>query len=197
MLSKIIGMIIFTIALIIANMLQYSISNDLFHSFVGFFNQNFGLVILMSVIFLIAEMFFCLVIPFNLIAPPISAVGSLLTVTFLMRLLQMLNGLFWADSATVAVVLALCEILLYPVVFMAVLISGYVQIFVPDQRAETRQKWKQEENEMKKEKTKNEKISWREVGEEFKLMLFDAFHSARTGLKAVKKSKARRTKRRR
>jgi hypothetical protein len=69
---------------------------------------------------------------------------------------------------------------LYPIIFLLVLLGGYISILsgasweAPKKKSSTKSKSK-------------EKVSWDDVGNEFKEMLYDAFHSARESIKDNKK----------
>ena len=76
--------------------------------------------------------------------------------------------------------------LIATVVFFIVIIVGYVKIFTPERPAD--EKVREKVKERKKEKVKNKKsdTEWKDVGEEFKMMVMDVLKSIRRSVNKKK-----------
>ncbi len=126
--SRIIGLIIFLILLGILNILAGAyVQTPIFLQIVAFLNANLVLLILISVIFLIGDLFGALAFPLNLPGPIFGAVGAVFLVMFLFRLFSLVGEITGVE------VFALLEKTLalpvYILVFTVVLIGGYIALF--------------------------------------------------------------------
>ncbi len=122
LISRLVGFVIFLIFLGILNIIAESYRGEIFLQIVGFLNANLGLLVLITVVFLVADLFGALRFPLNLPAPLVNAVAAVFMVTFLIRLFVLV-----ADISGVGVFLLFEELayLIYPAVFLIVLIGGY------------------------------------------------------------------------
>jgi len=126
--SRIIGLIIFLIVLGILNILAGAyVQTPIFLQIVAFLNANLGLLILITAIFLIGDLFGALAFPLNLPGPIFGAVGAVFLVMFLFRLFSLVGEITGVE------VFALFEKTLalpvYMLVFIVVLIGGYIALF--------------------------------------------------------------------
>lgn len=128
---------------------------------VAFLNENLALLVAMSLLFMIADVFFALIFPFNLPAPLFSSFAALLLSKFIFTIFLVIDKMIMTKLFSSLLPLTF---LVYPVVFLAVLIGGYVSIFVKMVK----------KKKPKKPKKKKEK-SWDEIGEDFKKALSDLF----------------------
>ncbi len=132
LLSRIVGIIVFLILLGLLNILAESVLHGaIFQQVVAFLNANVWLLILITVILLIGELFGALVFPLNLPAPIFSAIGSVFIVLFIFRVFDL------AATISGVAVLRIFEsfaYLIYPLVFLVVLIGGYITIAVESGR---------------------------------------------------------------
>lgn len=174
--SKFSGILIFLIALAIANILNHYISNNVYHFVVSFFNINLWLIILISLIFFLGELFEILLFPFNLPAPFFNAVGGIFIVTFILRIINFLEIII--NLELIKYVLFLIPFV-YLLVFIIVLIVGYIKIFME-------LGLKSKKIEKLKKSNKGNKVGWDEIGEEFKLVVYDLLSKAREKLKSEK-----------
>jgi hypothetical protein len=132
--SRIIGIVIFLILLGILNLLAGTyIHNPIFLQIVVFLNDNVGLLILITVLLLSGDLFSALAFPLNLPGPVFNAVGALFIVTFIIRLFLLVDDI---TGIGVFSILASLAFIIYPLVFIIALISGYVTIFTRLQRNE-------------------------------------------------------------
>ncbi|MBS3140986.1 hypothetical protein J4405_02470 [Candidatus Woesearchaeota archaeon] len=124
--SQLVGLLVFIVLLLVANYINEFISSNISDLILGFLNSNVGLLVVISLIFLIAEIFFALDFPFNLVGPLFNAVSSVLLVGFLVDLLLLSNVLIKQDVFSFV---KNFEGLISLFVFFIVLIVGYVKIF--------------------------------------------------------------------
>lgn len=169
-LSKLGGLLVFLILIGIANLVYFP--NITFVRVVQFLDNNLGLIILYSIIFFFAELFSILVFPFNLLYPIFNAVGSAFLVSFLFKMYFMIESLVGIGEVEPLRVLYFVVI---PLVFFIVLVVGYVNVF------KNIGSEKHTEKPVKKMKDKK-KVEWNEVGEEFKLMIYDLIRKAREAI---------------
>jgi len=126
-LSKILGVIIFLAMVLLVNILTYFFQNQYLEVVVKFLNSNLWILILMSALFMLAEIFWVLDFPLNLPAPFFSAVSSLFLISFI---LQLLSYIGISQNIIPASIINLLNIIIYPLVFFIVLITGYVKIYL-------------------------------------------------------------------
>jgi hypothetical protein len=177
--SRLVGFIVFLILLYVANIIAARVDNLIFTQIVDFFNSNLVLIIIMSLFFFLGELFFVFFFPFNLPAPVFNAIASMFLVTFILRMIVALlrHGDVLRGLNTILFIL-------YPLVFVLVLIGGYITIFFHEAEDE---KMRKEENNVKDKKTSKAKgRSWDDVGNEFRELMYDIFHRSRESLKKKK-----------
>lgn len=126
--SRTIGIVVFLILLGVLNILAGAyVQTPTFLRIVAFLNANLGLLILISVIFLVGDLFGALAFPLNLPGPIFGAVGAVFLVTFLFRLFSLVGGITGVE------IFALFErafaLPVYILVFIIALIGGYLALF--------------------------------------------------------------------
>jgi hypothetical protein len=152
--ARIAGFLIFIILLGAANILTDYIKNEIFTSGVGFINNNFLLIISFTLILMIGEMFEVLVFPFNLPYPIFNATGWTLLLNFLFKIIEIVFSIVDINQS---IPLAWIYLIISILVFIMILITGYVKIIASLFKPK------------KKEKTiKKETLEWNDVGEELK-----------------------------
>lgn len=124
-LSGLIGILIFLILLAVANVVEIFIANDIFSEIIRFLNNNLGLILSFSIILFFGELFSIFRFPFNVPYPIINAVGSIYLITFLFRIVSLVERLLNQDFFPFNLV----GLFIYPLVFIIVLIVGYVNVF--------------------------------------------------------------------
>jgi len=125
-LSRILGLIIFLLTLFVLNMLTFAIKFQLLDKIVHFLNANFLLIILMSIVLGMGEFFGAMKFPLNLPAPLVNACGAVLLTVFIFRLIFFSGNLLDFDFLGI---IRFLSYLIYPMVFMLVLVFGYIMIF--------------------------------------------------------------------
>jgi hypothetical protein len=138
-LSRVIGFGVFILLLIIANLLIPYISNEKFSSVVLFLNENVFFIIVFTLLMLIGEMFMALSFPFNLPAPLFNAVGGIFMVTFIFNLLIFLSTII-KELEAVRIPFEIFSVLASSLVFILIIIFGYIHIFLDVARAERARK---------------------------------------------------------
>lgn len=169
----------FLVFLIILGILNASLDyfgNNILNEVVRLLNNNIWLILVFSIIFTIGEVFGALRFPSNLPAPIFNAIGSIFLLNFLFKIFALVGTLSEIDTFN-----AISNVfpLLYPIIFLLVLLGGYISIF-------TNISWDHPKKKTSAPKTKEER-SWDDVGNEFKEMLYEAFHSARESIKQNKR----------
>lgn len=187
---RVFGMVLFLSFLCIANFLPFFTDNPLNYQVIQFLNENIGLVILMGITFLFGEIFNALIFPFNLPAPLFNASGSLLLVAFIFRVFSLVDILV---NEKIFLIFSKIAFLIYPFVFIIVLLGGYTAIFKPASKTSLE---KETANETKKDQDgcnpgmcKN--ATWEEVGEEFRCAVYDLLTLIRQSISKKKNEKER------
>ncbi len=170
LLSGLIGIIIFLAILIIFRYIADNSSSALFSGFVNLLYANVPLIILFSLLFMFADIFATFPYPLNLPFPVFSAFGSVLMVSFILHIIEFIDA-FYALGISPA--LQIMKLILYPLTFIVVLVTGYLSIFSkcserrPDEPAVVQDSGTTE----KPAGTP----SWEDVGGEFRQMLSNLF----------------------
>jgi len=172
----IVSFIVFLIILGFLNISLDFFDSNILSEVVRLLNNNIWLIFIFSIIFTIGELFGSFRFPSNLPAPIFNAIGSIFLLNFLFKIFNLVGKLSEVDTFQ-----SLTKIfpLLYPIVFLLVLLGGYISIL-------SGESWSKPKKKTSSKKTKEE-TTWDDVGNEFKEMLYEAFHSARESIKQNKK----------
>jgi hypothetical protein len=176
-LSRLIGLMVFLVILALANYLMNFTDNIAFHQVVTFINSNIVLIILMSLIFLVAEILGALIFPFNLPAPLFNATGSIFLVAFILRIFELINTIF---NKNIFGIFTGLSSFIYYLVFIIVLIGGYISIFArlfKESGTDKRVK-----DEKPREEKPAEKKTWEDIGDEFRQTLSDLLRVIRESI---------------
>jgi len=99
LIARIVGLVVFLILLGILNILAGAyVQTPIFLQIVAFLNANLGLLILISVIFLVGDLFGALAFPLNLPGPVFGAVGAVFLVMFLLRLFSLVGEITGVET---------------------------------------------------------------------------------------------------
>lgn len=170
--SRLIALVVFLGMLAGVNVLSLFYSDPAFVAVVEFFNENLVLMLIITVIFFLSELFGILRFPFNLPYPLFSAVGSLFVMSFLYNMFYFVDKL---ASAGIFSFIGELIFLIYPLIFLIVLIVGYIKIF------------SKLGNKKKTVYIRRARADWDEVGDEFKGLVKDALKEARKSIKDKEK----------
>jgi hypothetical protein len=166
---------------VLANILTYYVSSPIYHSAVNFIDQNFWLLVLISVILLVADLFGAFPFPLNLPAPIVRAFGSVFCIAFVLSVFQWVDRSFETNLYQFFWVLAF---LVVPLVFLIVLASGYFEIMrrlwlQPNLDSDTGAKVVHQQPDKVSGQTVGEIKSWEEISAEFRMMMYDIIHRFR------------------
>jgi len=122
---RIFGLLLFLFLLYIANNLSFFTDNPLNYQIILFLNSHVWLLVLITFAFLIGEIFNALIFPLNLPAPLFNAVEAVLLVVFLIRIFALFDILL---DINIFHIFDTLLFIIYPFVFIIVLIGGYILI---------------------------------------------------------------------
>ena len=175
-----IGIICFLIFVVLANILRYYVTNPVYHAGVLFLNDNFWFLLFISFILLAADIFFTFPFPLNLPAPIIKAIGSVFAIAFMLLVFQ------WIDTVAATSLYPLVWLMSFvivPIVFIIVLVSGYFEIMrkLCWEQLQEKEGECQVVHEVKStlEVPVSDVKSWEDIGDEFRLMMYDIMHRFR------------------
>lgn len=124
-LSRVIGFIIFLVLIWILNLMTYYVHNNTLSAIVSFLNSNLLLIIIFTLIFIIADIFYYLWFPLDLPAPLLSAFGTVLLIRFIFNIIIFVLSLI---GITLNLPLEMIYIIIAVIAFIIVLIVGYARI---------------------------------------------------------------------
>ena len=170
------GILVFVILLVVLRAFAAGQDSAFLTGFVDFLTAEAGLIIMMAVLFMIGDIFATFPLPANVPGPFFNAGASVLLVTFIVHIFRFLDS--FSTIGIYPQVQAL-EPLLYPLVFIIVLVGGFLALAFQD-RDRCREERAAETSGEGEEKPCP---SWDDVGEEFRLMWYDLFRRIREELK--------------
>ncbi len=124
--SRIFGIFIFLFLLFLANYLAPIANIVIFQQLVNFLNDNLVLLVVMSLVFLVGELFLVFHFPLSLPAPVFNAIASVLLVMFIFRIFTLIDRFL---DKNIFQIFNRFAFIIYPLVFIIVLIAGYVSLF--------------------------------------------------------------------
>jgi hypothetical protein len=124
--SRLFSLFCFLILLVVLDYLKKYIDSELYSASVYFLRENMELIVFMGVIYAAGEVFGALVFPLNLPAPIINAVASVFLADFIFRMLSFVGDI--TAEGTFKVFESFRDYV-FPLIFVIVLIGGYLQIF--------------------------------------------------------------------
>jgi len=169
--GKIVGLLIFLAIVWVANFLLIYIDNQYYAGVVQLVNQNLWLLIIMALLFAFGELFGALQLPFNLPAPVFNAIGAVFLLRFVYRVID-----FAEETVGVSMPsqFELIQSLLIPIVFILVIVIGYIIVL---------SSYSEDEPGEKDKKPGKKGPSWEDVGTQFRKYLYDLFSKKRKDLK--------------
>ncbi|HVP94623.1 MAG TPA: hypothetical protein VMS89_05550 [Methanoregulaceae archaeon] len=166
------GIVIFLILMAALRYFSVSIGDGSLTGIIDFIIANTAIIIIFVIFLMIAEIFYSFPFPADLPGPVFSGIGTLFFLAFIFNILRYIDrqytiGLFPGFSLFIP--------LIYLIIFILILISGYVRIFTRlPRREEIRSK---DPGSSIDENCYNK--TWEDVGVEFRGMLYDTFHRMR------------------
>ena len=177
--SGILGILFFLILLGVLNIISENVANPVFQEIVGFLNQNILLILLISVLLLFGNIFEIFIFPFNIFYPLFNAVGGVLWVEFIFRILKLVSLLIEQDIYAIFAPFYFLAIML---VLIIILIVGYVHVF---SRIIPRRKIPRV---IIKPRRQESNIEWKDVGNEFKGAAYNLASTLKDSLEPKKKT---------
>lgn len=173
--SGLIGIIIFLLVLVIFRFFADHTSWALFSGFVDFLYASAPLIVFFSVMLMIGDVFATFEFPFNLPFPIFTAIGGVLLVFFIIRIIAFIDTFY---GIGISPALDLVTLILYPLTIIVVLAAGYLSIAgrfrkgQPEKGIPTPGPCQAG--------TSTASPTWEEVGDEFRQMFYDLFRRIRT-----------------
>ncbi len=169
---RVIGILVFIILLTLANIIYPYLHGRFFTEFVSFLNSNLELIVVMSILFLLGELFSLFFFPFNIPGPLFTGFGSMLLISFVFGLMGALDYIL---NLGIYNFFKWFAYLLFPCVFGVVIIIGYIQLFTKELKPE------------EEEIIDLTATGWQEIAGEFKLLILDMVQGLRRVFKRSKK----------
>jgi len=178
LISGLIGILFFLIFLVILGYIADHISWPLFSGFVDLLYANAALIIIFSVLFMFGDLFATFQFPFNLPFPLFNAAASVLVISFILAILAFIDSFY---ALGIGEVLPLLKLILYPLMFIVVLIAGYLSIFSKPEKKPPEDSTLIPDS-SDKEEERETSPSWEEIGGEFRQAVYDLVHRIRDEL---------------
>ncbi|PIN88948.1 hypothetical protein COU57_06805 [Candidatus Pacearchaeota archaeon CG10_big_fil_rev_8_21_14_0_10_32_14] len=119
------------VLVLLANFVAYALPNPIVLDLVAFLNGNVWLLIISSIFFYLGALFYKYGFPVNILTPPFDGVGSVFIVAFLINLVEVTDAY---SGIGVGYVLKSYSFIIYIVVFILVVLLGYVAVAQRQQR---------------------------------------------------------------
>jgi len=119
------GIVIFLIVLGLANLIIRNFDNVIANAIIQFLNQNLFLIIQISIAMLLADVFKVFSLPFNLPYPLFNAIGAVLWIELVFRILAVADSLVEVNL----LILLPYQFIIALLIVIIVLIIGYAHIF--------------------------------------------------------------------
>ena len=181
------GIICFLIVVVLAKILtNFTPPDGIFQKAAeGILFANFWLLLLITIILFIADIFGAFPFPLNLPAPIIRAFGSVFCIAFILSVFQWYDSNF---STMLFQLFLLPALILIPLLFIIVLATGYFEImrqlwWIPKVEDDPDGQVVHQVPAVYPEIGESDAKSWEEIGVEFRLMLYDLFHRFRQEIK--------------
>ncbi len=123
---RLLGLLFFLALLFMLGMLNSMMEYRLLDRIVQFLDHNVDLIVYMTFIFLFGDLFMLQSFPLNLPGPLLNAAGSLLVITFVLRVFELVDSVI---GENIFHIFTRSSFLIYTVVFAVVLIAGYATVF--------------------------------------------------------------------
>jgi len=194
--SSIVGFLIFIALLLIANLLSPYINNGVFSSILRFLTSSIGVLAIITLLGLVNAIFWNMRFPFNILAPITSAFLSSYIWDFLVN--------FWNFfEAYLQTGITIPSELIKLIMFWIVILVGYFIIIFRkltsiskmereiekpiEEKKRLEEKRRFEEQKRQQEMRKGKRISWSDVGNEFKKFFLNIGRSVNSLFKRKKK----------
>lgn len=169
------GILVFLVVLVLLRFIAEHTRWPLFDGIVGLLYANAPLLVFISVLFMIGEIFAVFDFPFNLPFPIFNAIGGVLLVSFLITFLKFFDAYF---AVGISGALDVVQVFLLPLTLIVVLIAGYLTVYI---------RWKGPEPVPAADSSPGAveteppigPPTWKEIGDEFRQMIRDLIRKIR------------------
>jgi hypothetical protein len=172
--SGLAGIVIFLVLLVILGYLASYFHNAFLLGIVTLLVNNLALIITAGIIFIVADVFLTFRFPFNIPGPLFSGLGSLLVVSLLFILMDFFSRSY---GLGISAMFSGIQYILYPLVFLIVVLAGYARIFYPEKARAGIPGGADTDN-----PPGPPGKTWDDIGNEFRQALYDFFHRIREEL---------------
>jgi len=189
--SKVIGICIFLIVLAVLNSLELS---GIGLAVVQYLNMSLLSIIMFSILLYLGELFSIFPLPLNLPYPIFNAFGGVFLTWFIIQIIYLVGKLF---NQNITKVLGIFENLILTLVFLLVIVIGYLMIIIglipkgkcKEHTKEKKPKEKEVVKKKVKKRSKKSQVEWDDVGNEFKMAFFNLGRVLKETLEPKKKKK--------
>jgi hypothetical protein len=184
-LSRIGGFVFFLLLLVIANILIPSINNQSFADIISFLNANIFLLLAITFLGMVNDIFWNSSLPINLLAPVSSTILSIYLIMFFYAFWIFLDASYFRTCAQIPIAG------IYVIIPFFTLVICYLVILARGGQPAADWREKMERKKMER-KTQKDKVEWDDIGYEFKLALFNlgrSLNKALRGKEGKKKGK--------
>jgi hypothetical protein len=133
--KTVISIVVFLVILLGLNLLLIFISNPIYAAIVFFINKNALMLIFLSILIMISDVFHDLKFPLNMPGPLFTAFAAVLLVRFIIGIFGLLSTLTNLD---ILYRLGFLTVIIYPVIFVITLIVSYVVVFTEGSKKKKR-----------------------------------------------------------
>jgi hypothetical protein len=182
-----IGIISFLIIVVLAKILEnFTAPGGIYQRAAeGLLFANFWLLLLIAIIFLVADLFIAISFPLNLPGPIIKALGSVFCIALVLNVFQ------WIDNTAgtnIYQIFWLLSFVLVPLIFFIVMLTGYFEIggellWQPRPSQDDGTVIITPDFPKTGSQPVSDAKSWEEIGAEFRLMLYDILRRLRQEIK--------------
>jgi hypothetical protein len=183
--TKLIGIVLLLMVLAVLNFFKLFVDNSYLHQGLQIVNDNILLIFLIAAFLLIGEIFNTLTFPFILPGPIFNALGAVLIVALIFRIFTLADSITEED---ISQILDPLSILVYPLVFIIVLLIDYIGIFarIFEKRKTEPSKAPNKEKSPDQSESATQNLSegktWQDIGSEFRKTIYDLLRLIRSSI---------------
>jgi amino acid transporter len=173
LITGLLGIILFLSIIALLAYFSFYFASPLLLGIVDMLLDNLGLIIILSILFMTADIFHTFGFPMNLPGPLFSAIASVFLIAFLFNIIAYFHQTYeWQVFPSFQI----GEFLAYPLIFVIVLLAGYMSIF-----SQLKEEAEDEQGKVPAEPGAPPagKKKWEDIGEEFRQMIYDILHRFR------------------
>ncbi|MDH7510770.1 MAG: hypothetical protein QHH04_06980 [Methanolinea sp.] len=174
LIEGLVGLILFLVALVLIRYVADHTAWPVLDGFAGVLLANAPLIVIFPVLFTIGEVLAAFPFPLNLAFPVFDAVGSMLLVSLILKIIAFLDRFYALGTGSA---LDITGFILLPLTLLVTLVAGYMSIFAPSGRPATTAGDRNDSPGGEREGEGSP--SWDEIGEGFRKVIDDAVRKIR------------------